>query len=536
MNIVPIGSRNISLVPRKTSKKTGPGEEETTTEIFVAGKRSIFRKLSETISGFDENSREALHFTRFERIESFSASIDIQTKDSDIEYFEVAIHMLPNDDSVHIKSSFREYASNLGIEVYDDLSFNAGTLWFVPIKGFVNNIEILSKFIFIRMMRNIPKLRGFRPIQRNSGVSLSCTLPKEAPMSSLPRVAILDGGLPEQHALGQWVRSYTKLDEDSDDIDGGPDHGLGVTSAFLFGPIEPGETAKRPFSYVNHLRVLDSKSEEEDPLELYRTLGLIEQVLLSRQYEFVNLSLGPDLPIEDGEIHTWTAVLDDLLSDGETIMTVAAGNNGEYDRDSGNARIQIPSDCVNTLSVGAATSIQKEWSKASYSAFGPGRRPGFIKPDILAFGGSPKEYFHVVSAEKGLHITPELGTSYASPFALRNAVGVRAILGDDLSALAIKALLIHSAKSSEHDKQEVGWGKLPENIMDIISCDSGVARIVYQGTLKPGKFIRAKLPIPESGLTGKCKIKATFCYASPVDPQDVGAYTRASAYSGVIGH
>lgn len=84
--------------------------------------------------------------------------------------------------------------------------------------------------------------------------------------------------------------------------------------------------AARPFAYVDHLRVLDKDADTEDPLELYRTL-LAEQVLLSRQYQFINLSLGPDLPIEDTDVHARTSVIDDLLSDGDTLMTVAIGNN-----------------------------------------------------------------------------------------------------------------------------------------------------------------------------------------------------------------
>jgi hypothetical protein len=54
-----------------------------------------------------------------------------------------------------------------------------------------------------------------------------------------------------------------------------------------------------------------------------------------------------------------------------------------------------------------------------------------------------------------------------------------------------------------------------------------VARIIYQGELKPGKYLRAHLPIPRGGLTGRIRLKATFCYASPTDPQDVCSYTRA---------
>lgn len=63
--------------------------------------------------------------------------------------------------------------------------------------------------------------------------------------------------------------------------------------------------------------------------------------------------------------------------------------------------------------------------------------------------------------------------------------------------------------------------------MSIITCPEGVARIVYQGELKPGKYLRASLPLPAGGLNGSIRLKATFCYASPTDPQDAAAYTRA---------
>lgn len=100
--------------------------------------------------------------------------------------------------------------------------------------------------------------------------------------------------------------------------------------------------------------MLDASSDGEDPYELYRTLAHVEEVLLSRQYQFINLSLGPDLPYEDTDVHAWTAVLDTMLSDGDTLMTVAVGNNGERDGDLKLNRIQVPSDSVNALSIGAA--------------------------------------------------------------------------------------------------------------------------------------------------------------------------------------
>lgn len=398
----------------------------------------------------------------------------------------------------------------------------------MPVEGKPRDVERLASFAFVRIIRPVPKLRGIRPLQRSGGPSVGCSLPTEQALSSEPRVAILDGGLPNHHPIGPWLRSYRKLDEDAGDDPHGPEHGLGVTSAVLFGPIQPNGTAGRPFAPVDHLRVLDHESGGEDPLELYRTLGLIEQVLLSRSYEFINLSLGPDLEVEDREVHAWTSVIDELLSDGDTLMTVAVGNNGERDRELGYNRVQVPSDCVNALAVGAADDTGADWARAPYSAIGPGRSPGVVKPDLMAFGGNPaSKYFHVLAPSAKPVLTPQLGTSFAAPYLLRSAVGIRAILGVNLTPLAIKALLVHAADPGEHDPIEVGWGKIPEDTLDIITCPDGVARVVYQGELKPSKYLRASLPLPKEGLTGNVRLKATFCYASPTDPQDAAAYTKA---------
>lgn len=137
----------------------------------------------------------------------------------------------------------------------------------------------------------------------------------------------------------------------------------------------------RPYGLVDHYRVLDDKSGK-DRYELYDALNSIRSVLQSRKYPFVNLSVGPALPVEDYDVHAWTALLDELFADRETLTTVAVGNNGEEDWESGNARVQVPSDSVNSLAIGSANSKTRAWQRASYSCIGPGRSPVLIKPDL----------------------------------------------------------------------------------------------------------------------------------------------------------
>src|SRR5262249_35250033 len=153
-----------------------------------------------------------------------------------------------------------------------------------------------------------------------------------------------------------------------------------------------------------------------DDFELFDVIRRIESVLTQRTYHFVNLSIGPYLSIEDDEVHAWTAFIDNHLSDGRTLLTAAVGNNGEEDRDSGHPRIPVPGDSVNALSVGAADSRSSTWSRAPYSALGPGRSPGIVKPDLLAFGGTLTEPFLVVDSNGMLDRTG--GTSFAAPLVL----------------------------------------------------------------------------------------------------------------------
>ena len=524
-----IGSRTVRVHPRTELRKTAADESDTT-QLFVAGTRSAFARLPSFAAQLTEHARDAVQFAEIENFSAMTASDRLRLGNIKKlgEVFEIGLHLLPDDNADGVRKAFTRYAATCGFEISSEFDFPVGRMLFLAAHGNKAGLEKLAMFSLLRVVRPMPVLRGSRPFVRANALSVGFSLPSSKPLSEEPTVAILDGGLPNDHVLKPYVRRYEKSDPSAKDTDDFVDHGLAVTSAFLFGPIEPSGEASRPYSYVDHIRVLDESSTEEDPFELYRTLAHIEEVLLSRRYQFLNLSLGPDLPIEDSDVHAWTAVLDTLLSDGGTLMTVAAGNNGERDSVDGLNRIQVPSDSVNALSVGAASRTTADWARATYSACGPGRSPGRCKPDVVAFGGSPKEYFHVARQSRKPQLSATMGTSFSAPYALRTAVGIRAVLGDSVHPLTIKALMVHAAQEDPGDLMtEVGWGRLPADINQIITCGDGVARIIYQGRLRPGKYLRAPLPLPLGPLAGKVSLTATFCYASPVDVEDAAAYTKA---------
>jgi len=359
-----------------------------------------------------------------------------------------------------------------------------------------------------------------------SGKKMAIDVPDSEPVNRELRVAVFDGGVPSGIFPKRLVRRK-KIKNLAAATQNSQDHGAGVTSALLYGSLESGRVLPRPFAAVDHYRVIDRDTTHDPQGQYFEVLDRIMGVLRQNRFDFVNLSLGPDLPIEDDEVHVWTASLDEHFSAGNALITVAAGNTGEDDWDSGNARIQAPADGVNLLSIGASDKPDSNWQRAPYSSIGPGRSPGLVKPDILAFGGSQSNPFWVPDISRRGYAVPVQGTSYASPAALRNAIGIRAYLGSVVQPIALKALLIHHSHDGDHNQREVGWGRIPPQPEDMIFCPEGTVHVLYQGLLEPGKYLRARIPLPAEGLEGDVTLTATFCYASEVDPQDPLNYTRA---------
>jgi hypothetical protein len=352
-------------------------------------------------------------------------------------------------------------------------------------------------------------------------------LPKKAALNNDVKVAIFDGGCPADRAIDRWVKRL-KTPDTGQPILAAERHGLAVTSAMLFGSLEDGQAAPVPWAQVEHWQVIDKAAANDEATEMFTVLRRIDTVLSQRQYDFVNLSIGPNLPVEDDEVHAWTAIIDRHLATGRTVLTSAVGNTGDADRAAGLARIQPSSDAVNGIGVGSADTVEHPWSRASYSSVGPGRSPGYVKPDMVAFGGDPVlGEFQVLDMDSPGRASGRCGTSFASPNALRIATGVRAHFGSALSSAAIKALMVHHAEPARHPRAEVGWGRLPSELEDLVVCSDGLAHVVYQGELSPTQWMRFPVPEPQGGFSTTVAIRATFCFFTAVDPEDALNYTRA---------
>ena len=522
-----VGSRAKTITPEQRSRGREP-KETVTTELFVAGARESFHRLVDQMPGWQPDTTAAKQLTAIEKVSALEAEERMRAlkKTKGKLPLEIVLHASESLSDRFILAGFKAYLEELGLEPDLERIFFAGQLCFQRLRATERQAREVARFSFLRVLREMPKLRTTHPVLRATlPRPRACQLPKEGPLDPGLRVAVFDGGLPATSPLTTWAKAI----ETPGVGEAHPDllwHGETVTSALLFGSVA--ERAERPLCHVDHYRVLDGAAKN-DPYELYDVLERVKSVLSQRRYDYINLSFGPTESVDDDVVHPWTAVLDEHFADGDGLLSIAAGNTGEEAADPvlQKWRVQVPSDCVNGLTVGASDRRGDGWARASYSSKGPGRSPGIVKPDLVTFGGSAHDAFWVFDPDAPARVLATGGTSYAAPAALRAGLAVRAHLGTVLSPLAIKALLIHRTDLGGHAREEVGWGCLPDNLDDLVLCPDGSVRVVYQDEITAARYRRIRIPLPHEELKGKIEITATFCFATPVDPEHSSNYTKS---------
>lgn len=517
-----VGSKEKSIVPRKVTEARLAGKSHATASLFVAGNAAGLRKFKDYLSNTDTSLAIQSRLITIESVNWIDPSNKFKGEmpDDEVEHsFEIAMHAGPSEDDIVI--AFQRLARSIGATVDLSRRIRAGGLTFLPVTATAAQVKALLAFTFLRVARVMPSLRMSEPIAtRQTMEKIPFSMPKVPALNSKDRVAIFDGGL-GTNDLASWTTEHV-YEETSTTVGALLMHGSEVTSTFLFGRPILGQPIGMPYMNVDHYRVLGPYSGR-DP-DLFDVLLRIKTVLETGNYRFANLSLGPRMPIEDDDVHAWTATLDQLCASFEIFMTIAVGNDGAA---SGADRIQPPGDMVNALAVGACDSPGNKWKRAPYSCIGPGRSPGYVKPDGVAFGGSPNELFTVFNPILQSVVGVQ-GTSYSAPLTLRTATGVAATTTFDLPSIALKALLIHHTETASRiPRGEIGWGRFRENCVELLECSADSATIVFKATLAKGEYRRCPIPFPDLVLPGKVGIKATFCINAHTDPEHAINYTRS---------
>lgn len=523
-----LGSRPVKIYPRKQRSET-PSQAETAS-IFVSGTADDFALMDAKLRDELTPTGKQEQFARIELIDAYQNEEKLRIR-SDSEwpdYVHITLHA--NEADADILAAFRALVEELGGTITSrGLRFVPG-LTFACVRIQPSHVMELAKFSRIRLVRSMPQLQG--DWQLKGGLTKAfnkLALPTQTTTSSA-RAAIFDGGIANVFPGHANELAGTNLQPA---LASELAHGINVTSAFLFGHVHHKTTSLPvPFCKVDHHRVLPTTDSPEQALDvLDRIVTALRSARASGSpYRFANVSLGPVATFFDDDVHEWTSRLDTELADGRTLCTAAVGNNGLLGGEL--ARIQPPGDAVNVFSIGAADSTKKKWGRAPYSAVGPGRSPGYVKPDAVAFGGSDEEPVPVFNPIAG-GVIGVAGTSFASPLALRVAAGTDSMSRSSFDPVTLQALIINACDFSPHShtRPEVGWGRIPVDPEDVLYTPLDVVRIVYQGVTRPGHPQKAQIPIPKGLPPGSSvKLGATFCYRAPVDAAHAINYTRAGLW------
>lgn len=523
-----LGSRPINITPR-VGRSEHPKTQETAS-IFVSGTASSFEAMDRSLISIATSKGRQEQFARIESIDYYRADekLRINTSTRWPDYIHVTMHATEADADILI--AFKNLVEDLGGRISNrGFRFVPG-LTFIAVQIPPEKVHQLAQFTRIRLVRSLPEIQEEWKLNSAVTKTFESIKPTTASPKSSIKAAIFDGGIANAfpgHAIE--ISSSNQPLSSIKDLS----HGVNVTSAFIYGHVDqPDKALPAPFCHVDHHRVLPTSDNPEQALDILdRIITALRSARISgNPYRFANISLGPVATFFDDDVHEWTSRLDTELADGQTLCTAAVGNNGFLGGELG--RIQPPGDAVNVFAIGAANSTKKKWNRAPYSATGPGRSPGYVKPDIVAFGGSNEEPVFVYNPLAD-SIVPVAGTSFASPLALRVAVGTDVLSGSVFEPITLQALMINGTEFSAraHSRPDVGWGRVPLDPEEILFTPQDVVRVVYQGVTRPGHPQKALIPIPKGLPPGtKVTIGATFCYRAPVDSAHAINYTRAGLW------
>lgn len=512
-----IGTRSKSVAPRHRLRKRDPDKPMLTAELLVAGTPAEFKVLDQLLMASQVKAVQ-LDLMRIEDISLMGVADRIRTlrplSDGTL-LLEAVLHADENDDD--IISDFAHWARLCDGRADLERTISVDGLSFMPVHIPASAAEKLAVFAHLRVLRSVQALREEQNQLRATAGTNTVRVPDGQPVTDAFRVAVFDAGL-DTSRIGAWATENTwpETMRTAPEYVG---HGSAVTSAVLFGPITAATTElPRPFAPVDHFRIATPRDERVP--EMFDAVSRICEVLDRGQHSFINISVAPCEAVQDDDVHLWTSVLERRLASGKVLATVAVGNHGELRKP--HNRIQVPADLINALAVGAATAHSGPVARAAKSCVGPGRSPGLVKPDGVAWGES-LPLFDPVSGAVALYD----GTSFASPVTLRAGVGAAA-LASDVSPMAARALLVHTSERPKKGSiEDIGHGRFALDPLDLITCGDREAMVIYQGQLEPSKPIGARLPWPDGLVRGKVKIRATLLFSTSVDLAHPINYTRA---------
>jgi hypothetical protein len=542
--VVPIGTKASrgTLITRTRTK-----EDEPTRTFFLAGDDSAPERLAALLGGAHAPDRRRAArardlLTHFDEIRLPTAEEIVRTAppetstDPRITWEAVlhpsvgAGHRDAESEAALVFRRWVDWVQRLDGEVVEDYRRTVSGLTFVPIRLAEAAAASAAEFNPLRALRPMPRIRPIDPLPfRIVSIPQATPAPPADPVPrSDVRVAVFDGGVDDSvPQIAPYVDAHDLTVEPPDPI--GLSHGTLVTSALLYGSVDPSRPLETPAFTVDHYRVWPPPSSVPPDVDLIWVLDQIEDTLQRTSHRIVSLSLAPAFSCEaDEEPHIWTSRLDELAAERGILFVVAVGNNGEDDASAGLNLVQVPSDMANGLAVGACnvSPPTTPWGRTPYSAVGPGRAGGVVRPTGLCFGGDAGRLFCGVQPGGGLGVGR--GTSFAAPNAVRGLATLAAAFGRSrFSPDLLRTFAVHFAEQSKAvPVSEAGYGRMLEEYDPTFDLVPEEVTILYEDQVDRGSSISLPIPLPTDVLDNRnVEIRWTITFTSPVDPADAVDYT-----------
>lgn len=172
-----VGSRPRRIRPEKRSPdsrgRPRAPEEAMTTQLFVAGKRSAFRRLAEEAPEW--TGRDAATLRAIEDFSVFAVAERLRSlpdDDAPPQPLEIALHASEHPRDGHLVAGYRAYLEGLGLDPHLERAFFVGGLCFLPLRADAARAREIARYSFLRLLRPMPALRPFPSVlRRRSGDS-----------------------------------------------------------------------------------------------------------------------------------------------------------------------------------------------------------------------------------------------------------------------------------------------------------------------------------------------------------------------------
>ncbi|RAI81596.1 peptidase S8 [Macrococcoides caseolyticum subsp. hominis] len=347
-------------------------------------------------------------------------------------------------------------------------------------------------------------------------------LPEEE-IALLPWVGVIDGGVKIPSNAFYTVQQIYEVDE-MESISY-VEHGTSVTSLILYGEIDDSNISLTPEFRVASIRGLPSK--ENVSFDLICLEKIIETAIPKYpNIKIWNLSIGPKGPINDRYVSSLTYILDKLAYEYDILFIIACGNTGNeigY-----NKRLQIPSDCVNNISVSSYMYLNGVKEPASYNSIGPGRRGNKLKPDVMEHGGE-QTFDPIMTFSTYSHLINKCsGTSFSTPLITRKLANILYSV-PHLKVLELRALFEHYLANSINNERDIhleAKGILGNEFDIITDIKDSQYKVLYSSVISAGSYVKLPIPLPQDIESKSAEIISTVAVKTPVNIDSPNKYTQ----------